>query len=439
MAEDCLAVKLGFGAMEEQTGGSRGLLEEPTPAAASPGLSSLGAVFILLKSALGAGLLNFPWAFHKAGGVAPAFLVELVSLVFLISGLVILGYAASVSGQTTYQGVVGGLCGPTIGKLCEACFIVNLLMISVAFLRVIGDQLQKLCDFLLPGGPLAPQPWYIDQRFTLTLLSALVILPLSIPREIGFQKYTSILGTLAACYLALVITVQYYLRPPGLISEPRSAPGPSSWTSVFSVFPTICFGFQCHEAAVSVYCSMRHQSLAHWALVSVLSLLACCLVYSLTGAYGFLTFGTEVSADILMSYPGNDVVIVVARVLFAVSIVTVYPIVLFLGRLVMQDFWRRSCCQVRGSGGLTDPSGLRPRTLLTVVWVAVTLALALVLPDLSEIVGIIGGTSSSFILTFPGLCLLCAINTEPMGPRVKTLAIGLRVHPKSRMISSLGL
>ncbi|XP_057349021.1 putative sodium-coupled neutral amino acid transporter 8 isoform X3 [Manis pentadactyla] len=438
MAEDCLAVKLGFGAMKEQTKGSRGLLEEPIPAATSPGLSSLGAVFILLKSALGAGLLNFPWAFHKAGGVAPAFLVELVSLVFLISGLVILGYAASVSGQTTYQGVVGGLCGPTIGKLCEACFIVNLLMISVAFLRVIGDQLQKLCDFLLPGAPPAPQPWYVDQRFTLTLLSALVILPLSIPREIGFQKYTSILGTLAACYLALVIAVQYYLRPPGLISEPRSAPGPSSWTSVFSVFPTICFGFQCHEAAISVYCSMRHQSLTHWALVSVLSLLACCLVYSLTGAYGFLTFGTEVSADILMSYPGNDMVIVVARVFFAISIVTVYPIVLFLGRSVMQDFWRRSCCQVRGRRRLADPSGPRPRMLLTVVWVAVTLALALALPDLSEIVGIIGGTSSSFILTFPGLCLLCAINTEPMGPRVKTPAIGLRVHPKSRMISSLG-
>lgn len=70
-----------------------------------------------------------------------------VSLVFLISGLVILGYAASVSGQTTYQGVVRGLCGPAIGKLCEVCFIVNLLMISVAFLRVIGDQLEK-CKYL---------------------------------------------------------------------------------------------------------------------------------------------------------------------------------------------------------------------------------------------------------------------------------------------------
>lgn len=64
-------------AMEGQTPGGRGLLEKPVTA--SRGLSSLSAVFILLKSALGAGLLNFPWAFHKAGGVVPAFLVELVS------------------------------------------------------------------------------------------------------------------------------------------------------------------------------------------------------------------------------------------------------------------------------------------------------------------------------------------------------------------------
>lgn len=77
-----------------------------------------------------------------------------VSLVFLVSGLVILGYAAAVSGQATYQGVVRGLCGPAIGKLCEACFLVNLLMISVAFLRVIGDQLEKRKYFCGTwGGP----------------------------------------------------------------------------------------------------------------------------------------------------------------------------------------------------------------------------------------------------------------------------------------------
>lgn len=39
---------------------------------------------------------------------------------------------------------------------------------------------------------------------------------------------------------------------------------------------------------------------------------------------------------------------------------------------------------------------------LTVLWVAVTLAMALFLPDLSEIIGIIGGISSFFIFIFPG-------------------------------------
>lgn len=47
-----------------------------------------------------------------------------------------------------------------------------------------------VCDFLLPSVPPTLPPWYADQRFTLTLLSMLVILPLSAPREIGFQKVT---------------------------------------------------------------------------------------------------------------------------------------------------------------------------------------------------------------------------------------------------------
>lgn len=64
----------------------------------------------------------------------------------------------------------------------------------------------------------------------------------------------------------------------------------------------------------------------------IFSLQMPALSFPPAGVYGFLTFGPEVSADILMSYPGNDTAIIVARVLFAVSIVTVYPIVLFLGR-----------------------------------------------------------------------------------------------------------
>ncbi|XP_054856223.1 putative sodium-coupled neutral amino acid transporter 8 [Eublepharis macularius] len=411
--------------MEELARESISLLAKPTLESDSPNLSSAGAVFILLKSALGAGLLNFPWAFNKAGGITPAVLVELVSLIFLISGLVILGYAASISTQTTYQGVVREICGPAIGKLCEACFILNLFMISVAFLRVMGDQLEKLCDSFYPNetfsGGASHQHWFTDNRFTLSVLCILVIFPLSVPREIGFQKYTSILGTLAACYLMLVIVIKYYIRTDHNVKyEHRHSSGVSSWASMFSVIPTICFGFQCHEACIAIYSSMNNKKLSHWVLVSVVSMLFCLLIYSLTGLYGYLTFGADVAADILMSYPGTDVVLIIARLLFGVSIITIYPIALLLGRSVLQDI----CFGAKHSSILTrEPYEKWMRVLLTTLWVAVTLVIALFVPDISDIISVIGGISAFFIFIFPGLCLVCAMDIETVMPRTKSCLI----------------
>ncbi|XP_032051650.1 putative sodium-coupled neutral amino acid transporter 8 [Aythya fuligula] len=392
------------------------------PSAGSAGLSSAGAVFIMLKSALGAGLLSFPWAFSKAGGAVPAILVELGSLVFLVSGLAVLGYAAALSAQPTYQGVVRAVCGPAAGKLCELCFLLNLFMIAVALLRVVGDQLEKLCDSLYPTGTLSGgPPWYADQRFTLPALCILIIFPLSVPREIGFQKYSSILGTLAACYLTLVIVLKYHLQE-GSLSSPRP-PRPSrasSWASMFSVIPTICFGFQCHEACVAIYSSMRNQSFSHWVAISVLSMLICLLIYSLTGLYGYLTFGDAVAADVLMSYPGNDPVVIVARLLFGVSIVTIYPIVVLLGRSVVRDLWAHP---KRGAAPLADGPERRSRVALTISWMAATLAIALFVPDISKVIELIGGISAFFIFIFPGLCLVCMTGSQSIGPRKKAALV----------------
>ncbi|NWU95224.1 AVT2 protein, partial [Upupa epops] len=385
------------------------------------GLSSAGAIFILLKSALGAGLLSFPWAFSKAGGIVPALLVELGSLVFLVSGLAVLGYAAALSAQSTYQGVVRALCGAAAGKLCEVCFLLNLFMISVALLRVVGDQLEKLCDSLYPNGTLSEvpplPPWYVDQRFTLSALCVLVIFPLSVPREIGFQKYSSILGTLAACYLTLVIILKYYLQAESLGSpQPPLNSRASSWASVFSVIPTICFGFQCHEASVAIYNSMRNQSFTHWVTVSVLSMLICLLIYSLTGLYGYLTFGQAVASDVLMSYPGNDPVVIVARLLFGISIVTIYPIVVLLGRSVVGDVWMTPKCRTVAVPAAQER---RRRVALTVSWMATTLITALFVPDIGKVIELIGGISAFFIFIFPGkgLCLVCVSRTHSLGPR----------------------
>uniref|UniRef100_A0A3P8V830 Solute carrier family 38 member 8 n=1 Tax=Cynoglossus semilaevis TaxID=244447 RepID=A0A3P8V830_CYNSE len=406
--------------MEELARESISLLARSASHADPPRLGSFGAIFILLKSALGAGLLNFPWAFQKAGGVNTAITVEMVSLVFLISGLVILGYASSVSRQKTYQDVVREVCGPAVGQLCEVCFCFNLFMVCVAFLVVVQDQLEKLCVSLyeaVTGSTEGEMPyhWYTDQRFALFIMCLIIILPLSIPKEIGIQKYTSVLGTLAATYLCVSVIVKYYLMDSHTaIITPIHSQG--SWASMFSVVPTICFGFQCHEACIAIYSSMENQKISHWMFISVLSMFFCLLVYTLTGVYGFVTFGRDVAPDILMSYPGNDVVMIIARLLFGISIVTIYPIILLLGRSINNEF-----CSLRRWGLVTHSFESRCRVLLTVIWISVTLLIAMFVPDMSKVISVIGGISAFFIFIFPGLCLVFIMQTESVSPKVRCI------------------
>ncbi|AWP01638.1 putative sodium-coupled neutral amino acid transporter 8 [Scophthalmus maximus] len=411
--------------MEELARESISLLARSASHADPPRLGSFGAVFIMLKSALGAGLLNFPWAFQKAGGVTTAVAVEMVSLVFLISGLVILGYASSVSRQKTYQDVVREVCGQAVGQLCEVCFCFNLFMICVAFLVVVQDQLEKLCISLyetVTGSSEGEMPyhWYTDQRFALFIMCLIIILPLSIPKEIGIQKYTSVLGTLAATYLCVAVIVKYYLMDSHtVIITPEHSQGVSSWASMFSVVPTICFGFQCHEACIAIYSSMENQKLSHWVVISVVSMFFCLLIYTLTGVFGFMTFGRAVASDILMSYPGNDVVMIISRLLFGISIITIYPIILLLGRSVILNLMLR--IQRRRWGIVTPSFESRCRVVLTVIWITITLLIAMFVPDMGEVISVIGGISAFFIFIFPGLCLVFTMQTETVTPRIRVI------------------
>ncbi|XP_073883286.1 sodium-coupled neutral amino acid transporter 7 isoform X12 [Macaca fascicularis] len=189
---------------------------------ASPGgpdrgtTSTLGAVFIVVNACLGAGLLNFPAAFSTAGGVAAGIALQMGMLVFIISGLVILAYCSQASNERTYQEVVWAVCGKLTGVLCEVAIAVYTFGTCIAFLIIIGDQQDKIIAVMAKEPEGASGPWYTDRKFTISLTAFLFILPLSIPREIGFQKYAR----------------------------------PASWMAVFNAMPTICFGFQ-HAAAGS--------------------------------------------------------------------------------------------------------------------------------------------------------------------------------------------
>lgn len=375
----------------------------------SGGVSSLGAVFIVVNAALGAGLLNFPAAFSMAGGVTAGVMLQMFMLIFIISGLVILGYCSQVSNEGTYQEVVRATCGKVTGVLCEVAIAIYTFGTCIAFFIVIGDQLDRLIAATAHHSDgTTSSYWYTDRKFTIVVTGVLVILPLSIPKEIGFQKYASALSVMGTWYVTIVVIVKY-IWPDKDMTPGHIPTSSASWTAVFNAMPTICFGFQCHVSCVPVFNSMSRKEIKPWGLVVTLSMIICLFVYTGTGVCGFLTFGSSVSQDVLMSYPPDDIAVAIARAFIVVCVVTSYPILHFCGRAVIEGLWLRfqgeqvEVCVRREQ---------RRRIVQTLVWFVVTLVLALFIPDIGRVISLIGGLAACFIFVFPGLCLMQAKLSE---------------------------
>ncbi|TMS12895.1 Putative sodium-coupled neutral amino acid transporter 7 [Larimichthys crocea] len=154
---------------------------------------------------------------------------------------------------------------------------------------------------------------------------------------------------------------------------------------------------------------MRRKEIKPWGLVVTLSMIICLFVYTGTGVCGFLTFGSNVNQDVLMSYPSNDIAVAIARAFIVICVITSYPILHFCGRAVIEGLWLRfqgeqvEVCVRREQ---------RRRILQTLVWFVVTLVLALFIPDIGRVISLIGGLAACFIFVFPGLCLMQAKLSE---------------------------
>ena len=138
-------------------------------------------------------------------------------------------------------------------------------------------------------------------------------------RKIDFLRVPSALGVFAIFYLVGLIVYEYYTGhfKPGPIKTK-----PTNFTDVFLVVPDICFGYQCHVSVIPIYSCMKHRTLKNFALVASTAIAICAVCYTLSAAFGYLTFGSYVNEDILMSYSGGALVYA-GMIAMALKIITV--------------------------------------------------------------------------------------------------------------------
>ncbi|XP_028392393.1 putative sodium-coupled neutral amino acid transporter 7 [Dendronephthya gigantea] len=378
------------------------------------GLPLHRAVVVVANAALGAGMLNFPEAYEKSGGLAYALTVQTCLVLLIIGSFFILGYCGRLRQTKNYQDTIRDYCGPIAQVVCQINVVLYMFGCNVTHMILIGDQLTKAIDH---------DGWYFDRRFVITVVCCVFILPLCIPEKLKAVSYSSLVGGFGAIFVCCVVVSRYYT---GSYSPPENS-SEKKWSSsqIFAAVPVICFGFQCHVTAVAVYAELRRPTLVRFGLVTFLATLICAVLYSLTGSYGYLTFKHNVNSDILVNYRHGDHVATSARVFIVLVVFSTFAICQFVGRSAIIGLW----CNIRKltAAEIENYKGKR-RVITSIIWFFSSLGIAVIVPTIADAIAIVGALAAHFIFTFPGLCLIQLMlqDYHPMEIRRKLgLAIGI--------------
>lgn len=108
------------------------------------GTSVLSTIFLIVNATLGAGLLNFPQAFDKAGGLFTSIIMQFIALIFITAALVILANCSDVANSSTMEDMFANFYGQKSLFLCALCIMIYSFGCCLTFLIVVGDQFDRV-------------------------------------------------------------------------------------------------------------------------------------------------------------------------------------------------------------------------------------------------------------------------------------------------------
>ena len=380
----------------------------------SGGATVSSSIINLSKNIVGSGVLALAAgiaAFTSSPfGVVPATLILLA-----LGGLS--GYTFSLIarvgdevGADTYRDTWAKVFGEKTALLPALTVAFKTYVGGLSYSIILGDSFASIAALAgLPPALQSSNAWIIA-------LSAFVLLPLSLMRDLSSLAIGSVIGTAGTLYTALFIWFRKFAgsyAPGGafheLISEGSrpafaAATGGLVNTRIFVLVSMLATAFLAHYNAPKYYKELESPSdgsskLASFNLVCAGAFGLASLLCASIMAGGFLTFGGAAKGLILNSYATTDPLALLARLGICASIIFSYPLN-FVG---LRD-------GVLNMVGLSDQSGKTSvHVTSTLILLCVMNGLALKLKNLGLVVAVGGAAlGTSLVYTFPALMFIQA-------------------------------
>uniref|UniRef100_A0A668AJL1 Solute carrier family 38 member 6 n=1 Tax=Myripristis murdjan TaxID=586833 RepID=A0A668AJL1_9TELE len=394
----------------------------PTVEPRAKGASFASSVFNLMNAIMGSGILGLAYAMASTGIVGFCILLVLVSSLAAYSIHLLLK-----------------LCDQTVHALARLIDIFSELLsffcppAMSSYLFILKSELPAtISSFLSLDHP--GNAWYEDGRTLLILVTLCVVLPLAILPKIGFLGYTSSLAFFFMLYFTVVVVVKkwsipcpYNLPLLTLFFQVSNSSDSECTPKLFIIssksayaVPTMAFSFLCHTAVLPIYCELDRPSKKRMQNVTNVSISLSFLLYLVSALFGYLTFYSRVDSELLLSYGAympHDVLMMTVRLAILLAVLLTVPLIHFPARKTVIMLLR---------GG--RPFSWLSHITATVAILGVVLLMAIFVPDIRNVFGVVGSTTSSCLLfVFPGIFYL-KISNQPLR---SSESIGVSTHISS--------
>ncbi|XP_006865387.1 PREDICTED: sodium-coupled neutral amino acid transporter 2 [Chrysochloris asiatica] len=386
-----------------------------------PGTTSFGmSIFNLSNAIVGSGILGLSYAMANTGIALFIILLSFVSIFSLYSVHLLLK-TANEGGSLLYE-QLGQKAFGLVGKLAASGSITmqNIGAMS-SYLFIVKYELPLVIQALMNIEDKTGL-WYLNGDYLVLLVSLVLILPLSLLRNLGYLGYTSGLSLLCMMFFLIVVickkfqipcpveiallineTMNNTLRQPATLTTFRPS-GTLNITeedscrphyfifnsqTVYAV-PILTFSFVCHPAILPIYEELKDRSRRRMMNVSKISFFAMFLMYLLAALFGYLTFYGHVEAELLHTYStvmATDILLLIVRLAVLVAVTLTVPVVIFP--------IRSSITQLLCAG--KDFSWWR-HSLITVSVLAFTNLLVIFVPTIRDIFGFIGASAAAMLI-----------------------------------------
>ena len=394
--------------------------DEPSPPSSSicgQG-SRWGTTFNMCSAILGAGALSLPHAV-AAMGVIPAVVLLLFTAVATHYSIILLIHAITASNTKSFEDLTQQVFGKINGLLVELAIIIFQYGTLVAYTVAIGDILEPLTN--LPAIH-SHVPW-LTRNTIIVLFWAVLMLPLSFVERISSLQFTSLFGVLALVYLVTAVLI-HFLFDASL--DPKHTVGAMSLghlsEGAVSAAAIIMFAFTCQINVPSVYQELNVKTLHEMSVVSIRAVTLCLLCYLIVGIAGYADFPSSSEGNLLKNYcllepirssaasltsedpwsgsggtsTGPPRVITAAYVAITITIVMAYPVNVYPTRYTL-DQMAAHYLAIRPGAQQAGRYKCLWHSFLTLAIAGTTLLTALVVPDISIVFSLMGGTASAYV------------------------------------------